>query len=401
MAIQTAMMDVKKLALDEAEKSLEALQYSRKSPVSKLQYYVTLIGSDPSVIPQIDADFQEIVNQIDAPVKDSSLFLSPYENEEMQQSSASQDFLTLVGALETLSGIFLALPTTHAHATPLGVGVAEEWGPEYIGNAVTASARALKLVGDQMAWQGANAGRKATYQKQQQDRVMQANSAGYEIKNIDQQVIAAQVRVQIAQKDIDIQQMNIDQAKEINDFLQNKYTNVQLYSWMESTTRSLYYQTYTIAYSLAKKAEQVFALERPLDATSPFIQPGYWDTSHDGLLAGEQLYLGLKNLEAAYLAKRGHDFEITKNISLRQVNPLELLTLRETGSCTFDLPELLFDMDFPGHYSKSLNNLKIFPFRIPLCAVLGVRALRLGPETLHYRMSQPRMTCFVTLYSKY
>ena len=34
--------------------------------------------------------------------------------------------------------------------------------------------------------------------------------------------------------------------------------------------------------------------------------------SEYGLLAGERLYLGLKQLETAYQEKRGHDFEVTK-----------------------------------------------------------------------------------------
>lgn len=55
--------------------------------------------------------------------------------------------------------------------------------------------------------------------------------------------------------------------------------------------------------------------------TSKFIQFGYWDAARDGLLAGERLYIGVKQLEAAYQEKRSYDYKVTKHVSLRQINP--------------------------------------------------------------------------------
>ena len=92
---------------------------------------------------------------------------------------------------------------------------------------------------------------------------------------------------------------------------------------------------------------------------SNFIQFGYWDTAHDGLLSGERLYIGLKQLEAAYMEKRGHLYEISRTISLRQVNPLALLQQREIGQCEFALPEVLFDMDHPGHYMRRIKSVAL------------------------------------------
>ena len=34
---------------------------------------------------------------------------------------------------------------------------------------------------------------------------------------------------------------------------------------------------------------------------------------------------------------------------------LPLVELRETGSCLIDLPEILFDLDNPGHYMRRLK----------------------------------------------
>jgi len=76
-------------------------------------------------------------------------------------------------------------------------------------------------------------------------------------------------------------------------------------------------------------------------------------------LAGEQLYVGLKQLEAAYQNERGHDYEITKLISLSQINPLAVIQLRETGKCEFIVPEVFFDMDYPGHYKRRIKSVSI------------------------------------------
>ncbi|RYN21485.1 hypothetical protein AA0112_g10264 [Alternaria arborescens] len=119
-----------------------------------------------------------------------------------------------------------------------------------------------------------------------------------------------------------------------------------------------------MAYNWARKAEATFRFERGLKDIS-FIQPGYWEPGHDGLLSGEALFLGLKNMEAAYHEERGHDFEVSKFISLRQVNPLALIQLRENSACEFAIPEILYDMDFPGHY---LRKIKAVTLTIP-CVV--------------------------------
>jgi hypothetical protein len=127
---------------------------------------------------------------------------------------------------------------------------------------------------------------------------------------------------------------------------------------MEGSTKTLYHQVYTLAYDLAKKAEKVYRFERGI-SNSNFIQFGYWDAARDGLHAGEKLYLSIKQLEAAWQEKRGYDFEITKHVSLRQINPLALLKLKETGKCEFEFPEVLFDMDFPGHYMRRIKSISL------------------------------------------
>jgi hypothetical protein len=352
------LMEVKKQQLEEAGKSLDALQQNRKSPVYRLQHYLKLIGEDLGKVPDGNADFGELPNQIEQPIDESGLKLIQSEKDEMDKASEAHDWQTGIGWVETSASILHALPTIVACGHPLGAGVDVSWGSPNLANAAQAVARGLRIQADSLSYQSTNAGRKGGFLRQLQDRVQQANIAGYEIKNIDKQILTQQIRINIANQEITNQQQNIDNAQEVEEFLKNKYTNEELYTWMEGQIQTLYYQAYTLAYELAKKAEKVFRFERGL-TTSNFIQFGYWDAAHDGLLAGERLYIGLKQLEAAYQEKRGYDYEVTKQVSLRQINPLALIQLKETGKCEFGLPEVLFDMDHPGHYMRRIKSVAL------------------------------------------
>lgn len=46
-------------------------------------------------------------------------------------------------------------------------------------------------------------------------------------------------------------------------------------------------------------------------------------------------------------------------MSLLQLDPAQLASLRATGSCEFELPEALFDLDFPGHYFRRIKSVSV------------------------------------------
>ena len=61
----------------------------------------------------------------------------------------------------------------------------------------------------------------------------------------------------------------------------------------------------------------------------------------------------------AYHDLNQREYELTKHVSLLQVDPLALLQLRTTGRCTVRLPEALFDMDGPGHYFRRIKTVAV------------------------------------------
>ena len=136
-----------------------------------------------------------------------------------------------------------------------------------------------------------------------------------------------------------------------------KKTNKSLYAWMKREVRGLYGQVFQFAFDIAKKAER--ALQHELgDPSLSYLQFGYL-AGKEGLLAGEKLYLDVKRMEMAYLELNRREYELTKHVSLLQVDPLALIELRATGRCTVRLPEELFDMDGPGHYFRRIKSVAV------------------------------------------
>lgn len=355
--IQTLVMDVRKKQLEEAEKTKESLEENRKAPAHRLEYYQQQVGKEVS-IPDTNTDFTLEPENLPEVKEESGMKLTPEEAEEIKKAKKSSELQTAVSAVEALASIFHGIPIASIDAKPIGIGLGISWGGPQIGNAVQSVARGLQIGVNVTSSQSAAAARKSGYLRQLHDRMFQANLAGQEIKQIDKQTTVQEIRIELAKKEIDNHQVQIDQTKEVEEFIRTKFSNEQLYHWMSEQLRNLYYQTYSFAYDLAKKAEKVYRFDMGL-STSDFVKFGYWNSGKEGFLAGEQLYLALKRLENAYIESKPHDYEITKHVSLRQVNPLALIQLKEQGICEFNLAEELFDLDYPGQYKRRIKTVAV------------------------------------------
>jgi len=90
-----------------------------------------------------------------------------------------------------------------------------------------------------------------------------------------------------------------------------------------------------------------------------FVKFNYWDSGRKGLLSGEALYLDVKRMEMAYHDNNKRELELTKHVSLRQLNPIALLTLKATGTCQVTIPEWLYDLDCPDHYMRRIKSVAL------------------------------------------
>ncbi len=232
-------------------------------------------------------------------------------------------------------------------------------GGKDMGDSVeTAAVKTLSSIAATLEKSAALVSTSASFARRADEWQNQLNLANKELEQIDLQILGAQLILDIANKDKDNQQLQIDNAKEDDDFMHSKFTNEDLYAWMIGKLSTTYFQNYNLAYDAAKKAEQCFRYELGLSDSS-YIQFGYWDNMKKGLLSGESLTYNLKQMEMAYYEKNKREYELTKHISLSQLDATALLQLQETGQCFINLPEELFDIDYPGHYFRRIKSVSL------------------------------------------
>ncbi len=239
-----------------------------------------------------------------------------------------------------------------------GIGLARISGGDKVGKGITSASKWVDLAAiilQDLAEASATMG---SYQRRQEDWILQRDLAYQEIKQIEQQALASEIRIAIAEKEKENLELQISQSQTVDEFMKNKYTQQQLYGWMVGQIATVYFQTYQLAYDIAKQAEKTFRHELGIDQSN-YIQFGYWDNLRKGLLSGEKLSLDLKRLEMAYLEKNRREFEISKHVSLALLDPLALIKLRETGRCNINLPEEVFDLDYPGHYFRRIKSVSL------------------------------------------
>ena len=190
------------------------------------------------------------------------------------------------------------------------------------------------------------------------DNGQKATEAKADRDKADIQLTGLGLALQIAQQNQLNHQTQIDQLQSQVDFLSDKFTNEDLYDWMVSQLADTYFQSYKLAYRLCKQVERCYQYELGIQ-DSNFIQFGYWDSLHKGLLSGETLNQDLRRMQSSYLDQNKRRFELTRFISLAVLDPAALRELLLTGACNFSLPESLFDNDYPGHYNRHLVRISV------------------------------------------
>ena len=128
---------------------------------------------------------------------------------------------------------------------------------------------------------------------------------------------------------------------------------------MVSQTSAIYFQSYELAYDLAKRCEKAYQRESG-EFSGTYIAYGYFDSMKKGLMSGERLHHDLQRMEFDYLNNNRREYEITKHVSLSLLDPVALLKLQKTeGGCEFSIPEAYFDLEYPGQYFRRTKSLDV------------------------------------------
>ncbi|MBZ5728803.1 MAG: hypothetical protein LAP87_27960 [Acidobacteriia bacterium] len=225
------------------------------------------------------------------------------------------------------------------------------------GKSTGSAARALSAFAALAEKSGGVSATMGKFYHQQDDWKEKLAEAEDDLVHTQLQITGAELGLQIAMQNRVKNQTQIDQLQKQLDFLTGKFTNQDLYDWMADQLSDTYFQSYRLAYQMCQQVEQCYRFELGIQDTS-FIQFGYWDSLHKGLLAGERLNQDLRSMQASYLDENVRRLEVSRFIPLSTLDGA-LSQLLATGVCDFAIPESLFDHDYPGHYNRHLLRVSV------------------------------------------
>ena len=397
-AILSLAEAVKYAALQEATKNREGLEQSIANAAARYTYYERLLNAKDIKVPTLDAldkdgllslKFQQsepgmAVRQIDVNIAQSASanlsvagisvadsgdvtggkIMSSYEANELALLSIAQTLHNVAADTDTTSSALALLPQFRAHIEPFGAGASIEFGGTELHGLLSGLSSASRGMAGRVSFASSQSGKLGGNDRRQQEWAFQSNTIAGEIVQLFKQLRAAQIREAMAEREWKNHQTQIAQAKDIEQFLQGaktdnkvKTTTEDFYLWMRRELKGLYAQAFQFAFDVARKAER--ALQQELgDPSLSYIQFGYL-AGKEGLLAGEKLYQDIKRMEIAYADLNRREYELTKHVSLLQLDPTALLQLRATGTCTLTLPEEVFDFDGPGHYFRRIRSVAV------------------------------------------
>jgi len=372
----------------EAVKSREGLLKSMALAIQRYTYYERQLGKKPDEIVKAIPDLDDLdkaslekmkftmkeptlgLHEIEPDISEDLLgraggrVISSHEANELTLIDVAQGLQDAAAATDMTASILAAIPSVGVHAQPMGPGTSATFGGQHLMDVFSAISSGLRGIAGRVSFEANLSAKVGGYARREQDWAFQSNLAAGEITQIYKQIRAAQIREAIAEFELKNHRQQIKHAREIESFLNEegiertgKKTNKALYAWMKREVKGIYSQCFQLAYDMARKAERALQHELSNPELS-YLQFGYL-AGREGLLAGEKLYLDIKRMEMAYLELNQREYELTKHVSLLQLDPMALLQLRMTGRCTVRLPEALFDMDGPGHYFRRIKTLAV------------------------------------------
>ncbi|HRH59146.1 MAG TPA: hypothetical protein PL045_01140, partial [Chitinophagaceae bacterium] len=265
--------------IDEAAKEIDILTANLATVQAQLNYYQSLIdkGLLPAEIGGITA------NAVAA---------------ELQNSAAAVRTGAIVG-----------------HLVPTVFGLAD--GDLQPGSAIDSLATILNETGQSAQTIAQVLSAQAEYARRAEEWQFQQDQAQSNIDQINENINAANIRLSITRENMKQYQLSVNQANEVLNYLTNKFTNADLYTWMSGQMTSLYFTAYQLALSSLHSLQNAYQYE--LDDTAGFIPGNSWNSLQKGLLAGETLKLALARLQDAYITNNVRRLEIEQIFSLKEV----------------------------------------------------------------------------------
>ncbi|MER9970252.1 neuraminidase-like domain-containing protein [Mesorhizobium sp. M0060] len=262
--------------------------------------------------------------------------------------------------LNSVAGATHLIPDIQAGAAGMGgtPTMTLKIGGQMLGNSSTNFAALFQGLASILHQGGQMLDSQGGYTRRDEENKHQVRAAQKQMTQLEKQIETARLRTAITETELTNLDAQIEQSQAVEEYLRSKYSNTQLYDWLLSQLAAVYFQAYQMAYDTAKRAQKSMQVELG-QSTETFIQFGYWDSLRKGLLAGDRLLNDIRRMEIAYLDNNRRELELTKHVSLAQIAPLALVALKQSGRCSVQVPEWLYDLDYPGHYYRRIRSASI------------------------------------------
>jgi hypothetical protein len=347
-----SMRKVKEDGVKEATHNKSALEQSKELATRRKTYYTNLLtqATDPEL----------------AISKNEQDSLDKQEDEKENESKASkrEQGASGINAAPFIGFSFrpleIKIPFHPFAEVPLKneIGTLSiSYSTAHVASALTASASKFRRESSFKRIESTRAATRGGHERRKEEWKHQQELAEQEERQFDKQILAAEVRIQLTEKDLAAHDKQIEQSAEVHEFYKDKFTNLGLYTRLATSLSRLNREAYNLAHDMAMKAQRAYQFET--DDQTFFVANENWEADKAGLLAGERLMLQLQRMEKAYLDQNRREYEITLPCSLAQINPRALIDLRETGRCDFSVPEIWFDLYYPGQYKRRMKSARL------------------------------------------
>ena len=268
-----------------------------------------------------------------------------------QKFTVSMDLSKTANLLNLLSSALYMIPQ-------LGAPTAMTFGGKQSGDSAKSGTQALIALGE-YAKMGAEIAEK--YQNQNIRNLGWKNgfdSSQKDLKTNEKAKLVNEIKLAVAQRDLETHKQRIAQNEEALDFYTEKMSNQALYNHLKGHLTRLYRDAYGVAMQTAMDAQAAYQFETSND-TDFYIAPDNWDAASMGLLATEKLQNQLMLLERAHMEQNSRKAEVKTHVSMALIDAQALIAFKNTGECDFTIPEEWFDIQYPGQYKRRIKSVSV------------------------------------------
>ncbi|EOC9368005.1 neuraminidase-like domain-containing protein, partial [Enterobacter asburiae] len=267
-----------------------------------------------NALAEIDADIAALEESRRGAQMRFERYSALYEADVSTGEKQAMDLYLSSSVLSASSNV-LFMTAAAAEMVPNIYGMAV--GGTRFGGLFNATAIGIQVSSDATRISADKISQSEAYRRRREEWEIQRDGAQSDVAQIDAQLAAMTVRREGAELQKTWLETQQAQAQAQLAFLQGKFSNTALYSWLRGRLSAIYYQFYDLAVSRCLMAQQAWQWDK--FETRSFIQPGTWMGANAGLLAGETLMLNLAQMEQEWLKEDERAKEVTRTVCLSEV----------------------------------------------------------------------------------